>query len=184
MAVGIVPGCTPDDDGIGLGLRRVVERDRKLRSDVESGAERTRERLLQRDHRGAVATALRLPHDEVPVEQFQAFVFTEHPIGDELVVLAARPATSSQGRIFDRHVPMVTRRAPGRHGRAGGALRRMLPGEEGSMARAAQLAGAGWAGAVAAYSQRGPADAARIAPPTREASPPCVAATAVEHDAV
>ena len=87
----IVAGGAADDRDVGLGLRGVVERDRRLRADVPALAERAREHTLDQPDRGVVGRALRLRHQQEPVDQLETIAGLEHAPVDEALVLHTLP---------------------------------------------------------------------------------------------
>src|SRR5437867_3550521 len=79
------------DRDVGLGLRGVVERDRRLRAHVPALAERAREHALDEPDRGVVGRALRLRHQQEAVDQLDTITGLEHALVDEALVLHALP---------------------------------------------------------------------------------------------
>src|SRR5215470_8498188 len=87
------------DADVGLRLRVVIERDRQLRIDLPGGAQHVAKHGCQATNGGGVPAALRLPHDEEPVEKLEAFLRREHTERYQAIVLDARPA-SGLGKLL------------------------------------------------------------------------------------
>src|SRR5207249_12066278 len=98
MRSGVVTHVAAHDRHVGLGLRRLVERDRRLRANLPARAERAREHTLDEPDRRVVGRALRLGHHEQPVDQLDAVARREDAGLDESLVLDALPSLELECR--------------------------------------------------------------------------------------
>lgn len=89
----IVAGPAGDDGHVWLGLRVVVEGQRRVQARMPSNPECRGEHLTDMGNNRGVGTALRFSDDKQPAEELEALAY-EHAEIDEPLVFHPAPATS------------------------------------------------------------------------------------------
>ena len=97
----VVAGPSGHDGDIRLRLGLLVQSDGQLGLDVPVGSERRAKRPGDQSNPGRVRPSLWLADDQLAAEQLQALVGCEGAQVDQALVLQARPALRTDGRLGD-----------------------------------------------------------------------------------